>query len=376
MRLNKSVWLCLFLAIGCLGPIFGLAAPSLEYLSASQLAAEMSGDDRPLLLDVRTEVEYVNGHIPGAVFLPLSQVERVSAMAQLDDRLVVYCSASECQSSVEAAAEMIDAGFTAVRVLDGGFPAWEKAGYEIAQGPESGEFSSGIAPDSIALGAVIGVGLADGINPCAIGMLVFLLGYLIIFAKQPGRVLGTGIIYIATVFATYFIIGLLFYQVLLAFSQTPEYAVVSNLIHLVLGGILVVTGIINLKDFFWPGVGFSLEIPKYIRPYLQGWVAKATTLSTVVLGVLVTVFEMPCSLPLYAGMLDILSRSELTKIATVGYLGLYNLMFILPLLVILAVVYSGKKITLVKEWEHRSKKWMKLLMGSMLVGFGIWLLLT
>ena len=376
MRLKSLIFLGLFLAAGGLWPMLGATAPSLEYLSVSQLSAEMSGKDQPLLLDVRTEVEYVNGHIPDAVFLPLSQVDRVREMAQPSDRIVIYCSASECQASVEAAKQMKNDGFSQVRVLQGGFPAWDKAGYEIAPGQEAGGPDTGIDTNAIALGAVLGVGLADGINPCAIGMLVFLLGYLIVFAKQSGRVLSIGTIYIATVFATYFVIGLLFYQVLLSFSLTPSYAVISNLIHLVLGVILVVTGIINLKDFFWPDVGFSLEIPKYIRPYLQGWVAKTTISATVVLGVLVTVFEMPCSLPLYAGMLDILSRSGLSKITTVGYLGLYNLMFILPLLVILVVVYSGKKITLVKEWEHRSKKWMKLLMGATLVGFGIWLLLT
>ncbi len=375
---NKFLIFLAMLAVGaCAGwPIFGQAARGVEYLTADQLQRELAGSNPPLVLDVRSEVEYINGHLPGAKFWALSQIDKIGEIARHDDSIVAYCGATECQSSVEAAEQMMDDGFTRVRVLQGGYPAWEKAGNEIVQGQEEGKADSGISTNAIALSAVLGVGLADGINPCAIGMLVFLLGYLIVFAKQPGRVLNIGIIYIITVFATYFVIGLLFYQVLLTFSQTPQYAVVSNLIHLVLGAILVITGAINLKDFFWPGRGFSLEIPKYIRPYLQGWVAKATISATVVLGALVTIFEMPCSLPLYAGTLDILSRSGLSRLTTVGYLGIYNLMFILPLLVILFIVYSGKKITMVKEWEHRSKKWMKLLMGSMLVGFGIWLLLT
>lgn len=377
-RKNKFfIFSALLAAIFVLGwPTLGQAASPVEYLTVGQLQDELAGGSPPILLDVRSEVEYVDGHIPGAKFWPLSRIDRVGEIASPGDAIVVYCGATECQSSVEAAEEMADAGFTQVRVVQGGFPAWEKAGYEVMQGQDEGRTVSGITPNAIALGAVLGVGLADGINPCAIGMLVFLLGYLIVFAKQPGRILNIGTIYIATVFATYFVIGLLFYQILLTFSQTAQYALVSNLIHLVLGAILVVTGAINLKDFFWPGRGFSLEIPKYIRPYLLGWVTKATISATVVLGALVTIFEMPCSLPLYAGMLDILSRSSLSRLTTVGYLGLYNLMFILPLLIILIVVYSGKKITLVKEWEHRSKKWMKLLMGAMLLGFGIWLLLT
>jgi len=54
-------------------------------------------------------------------------------------------------------------------------------------------------------------GIMDGINPCAIGMLIMLLGYLIVFAKKPERVLKTGVLYIGTIYVTYFILGLLFY---------------------------------------------------------------------------------------------------------------------------------------------------------------------
>src|SRR3989338_4742567 len=56
-------------------------------------------------------------------------------------------------------------------------------------------------------------GLADGINPCAIGMMVMLLGYLVIFhRKQRRQLIVIGGAYILTVFLTYLVIGLGFYR--------------------------------------------------------------------------------------------------------------------------------------------------------------------
>ncbi|EKD49702.1 MAG: cytochrome c biogenesis protein, transmembrane region [uncultured bacterium] len=350
------------------------------YISVSDLKTKIDAGEKNLaILDVRQGVEYVDAHIQGALSLPLSDVKKnAEAKVAKDKEIVTYCSATECQASLSAAKKLHDLGYRNIKILEGGFPAWENEGYKVNSGWEDDRTfaKGGLTSESIALGTVIGIGLADGVNPCAIGMLVFLLGYLIVFAGRRKDVPRTGVVYIAVVFATYFIVGLLFYRVLVEFSHTSRYAAISNLIHLVLGGILIIAGAINVKDFAFYGVGPSLEISKKVRPFLQRWVSKTTLLSTVVLAVLVTIFEVPCSLPLYAGVLDVLSRSDVSKVGIVGYLGLYNFLFVLPLIVILILVWSGKKMVDLKEWEHRSKKWMKLSMGVILIGFGIWMLLT
>ncbi|MFC1617900.1 GAP family protein [Patescibacteria group bacterium] len=376
---NKSLVLILVALLVGTGSLFVLgnvlAKGDSASITASELEEETSSEDPPIVVDVRSEVEYVDAHIEGAKLLSLADIDEAGEHFSQDDKLVVYCGATECEASTIAADELKDDGFSKVLVLQGGFPAWESAGYPTASGTEGEEVSEGLSTSAIALGTVIGVGLADGINPCAIGMLVFLMGYLIVFAKKLKQVRGVGIVYIATVFATYFAIGLFFYQILVTFSQSPEYATVSSLITLTLGVILIAAGVINIKDFFWKGEGFSLEIPQRVRPLLQSWVVKATLPATMILAILVTVFEMPCSLPLYAGMLDILARSGLERFDMVGYIALYNLMFVVPLIVIFILVYSGKRISMIKEWEHQAKWWMKLAMGIILIGFGIWMLL-
>ena len=117
-------------------------------------------------------------------------------------------------------------------------------------------------------------GLVDGVNPCAIGMLLLLLGYLIIFAKRPERVLKTGILYIGAIYLTYLLLGLLFYQSVnfLNFTSFRES------FNKILGGLLLAAGTINIKDWFYyrgarkeiRGVwgkfwDFHLEIPQKIR---------------------------------------------------------------------------------------------------------------
>lgn len=225
-------------------------------------------------------------------------------------------------------------------------------------------------------------GLVDGVNPCAIGMLVLLLGYLLVFAKKPERVLKTGILYIATVYLTYLVVGYFLFSSLniLHFSS---YRAVFNPI---LGSILLFAGLINIKDFWFTqerggkGLGgkiksFHLEIPQRARPNLLKIVERVSYPATVFLAVIVTLFETPCSLPIYLGTINILSQSGLSSLGVLAYFLYYNFLFVFPLVVILMVVWQGKRVVEVKEWEHKYRKWMKLAIGVLLVAIASWTIL-
>ena len=223
----------------------------------------------------------------------------------------------------------------------------------------------------VALPTVIVAGLIDGLNPCAIGMMVFLLGYLVVFAGKPERVLKTGLLYIATVYLTYFVIGLFFYEGLSRFLGAPGFSEAAAAIKVILGVAVIGAGLINLKDFFFPGRGLSLEIPQNLRPKLQTWVEKSTYPATFILAILVTLFETPCSFPLYAGTVGILSRCDFSTLQLLVYLGVYNLLFVLPLILILGLIFGGVEIVYLKEWEHRNKSRLRGLMGALLVVLGV-----
>lgn len=214
-------------------------------------------------------------------------------------------------------------------------------------------------------------GLVDGINPCAIGMMVMLLGYLMVFAKKPGRILITGLVYIISVFITYLVVGLGFYSIVSRFDFTGE----ARVLNVVVGAILMGAGIIQIKDFLGFEWGPHLRIPTASKARLLTLIEKVTIPATILLGVLVTLLETPCSLPLYVGTATILAQSGMAMPFVVMYFLYYNFLFVLPLIVVLLVVYRGKKLVDVKEWEHKAKRWMHLSLGLVLSVMGLWLLL-
>jgi cytochrome c biogenesis protein CcdA len=228
--------------------------------------------------------------------------------------------------------------------------------------------TSVLNPQNLAIPAVVAAGLVDGINPCAIGMLVFLLGYLIVFAERQQAVLRTGLAYIGTVFTTYFLIGLVFYQTVSVLMASPPFVAISQWFRGLLGLGLIAVGLASIRGVNW-------GIPDSARPRLHSLVERRSLPATVLLAVLVTVLETPCSFPLYAGAVGILSRCNLSSFGLLGYLLLYNLLFVLPLVLILGLVYAGVGIPQLKEWEHRHQRKMRLLMGVVLVFLGLVLIL-
>ena len=224
------------------------------------------------------------------------------------------------------------------------------------------------------LPVIIVAGLIDGINPCAIGMMILLIGYMIVFAKKRDQVLKIGGVYITTVFLTYFLIGIVFYKFIGVLVALPYYHDISKIIRYTLGVLIIAAGLINIKDFFWYGKGFSLQIPQSQRMKLTKYVEKASLPATFLLGIIVTLFELPCSLPLYVGSIGLL-YDNLGRGNVILYLLVYNLMFVVPLIVIYVLTLMGKRMADLKEWQEKRQREMKLGMGIVLVLLGIILFL-
>lgn len=214
-------------------------------------------------------------------------------------------------------------------------------------------------------------GFVDGINPCAIGMMVMLLGYLLVFANKPERVLKTGLLYVGTVFVTYLVVGLGLYSFVSQFDLSPG----ARVLNWIIGGVLTIAGLIQFKDFLGIEGGPHLRIPTASKERLQGLVEKVSYPMTIVLGILVTLLETPCSLPIYVGTATILSQSGMAFPLVMLYFLYYNFLFVLPLIVVLIVMWRGKKLVEVKEWEHKAKRWMHLGLAVVLLVMGGWLLL-
>ena len=88
-----------------------------------------------VILDIRDEHSYVDGHIPGAILLPFPAVDSAARGLQgLDASIITYCSCPAEESSLAAALQLRGAGIENVFVLVGGYPEWVKQQRPVIQG--------------------------------------------------------------------------------------------------------------------------------------------------------------------------------------------------------------------------------------------------
>jgi len=224
-------------------------------------------------------------------------------------------------------------------------------------------------PDGINLPMLVGAAIIDSINPCAFGVLIFLLAYLTKVFKKPWHMALHGFVYTTGVFVTYLIAGLVLLPILSSFGK---FSVVS---YVVIAILILLAGLVEIKDFFWYGKGFSLSIfpssAKRIKMYMKKLSCRLSTAFS--LGVFVALVELPCTGAVYLAVLTLMSLAGVTT-QHVSFLVLYNFIFVLPLFVIIFLMYKGVSAKKFEEWRQRHKAVMRLLTGLLLIGMGLWML--
>jgi len=218
----------------------------------------------------------------------------------------------------------------------------------------------------ITIPLIVGSAVIDSINPCAFAVLVFLILYLMT-VKNKQKMLIFGLVYIFMIFLVYFVAGL----GLLSFVQSVS---LTKFFYSFTAGLAIVLGLINLKDFFWYGKGITLKIPDSQKQRLNKYIRKATLPATIILGVLVAMFELPCTGGVYLAIISLLAAKHTWWSAFFNLL-VYNVIFVLPLIVILLAVYKGLPPEKVDKWRQEKKKWMKLSVGLVLIALGIFMLI-
>ncbi len=214
---------------------------------------------------------------------------------------------------------------------------------------------------------VLGAGLLDGINPCAFAVLLLFMAFLFTLQRARSQMLQAGLVYIGAIYLTYLAIGL---GILRVFTLSSEPHVIAKLG----AGFMIVLGLVNVKDAFWYGRWFSLGVLKVGAETRERWMRKATLPATAVLGFLVGICEFPCTGGVYVGVLGLLS-AQTTYLSGLGYLVLYNVMFVLPLVAILVALGNRRTLGQVSRWEAQHKRALKLGQGLVMIALGAGILL-
>jgi rhodanese-related sulfurtransferase len=98
-------------------------------MSSTELAQRLEEDKDMLLIDVLDEGSFQEEHIPGAVNIPLDELGEKAKTFKKNQRIVVYGSTHDDESSNRAAEILETLGFRKVSDFDGGVHAWKQAGY-------------------------------------------------------------------------------------------------------------------------------------------------------------------------------------------------------------------------------------------------------
>ena len=182
------------------------------------------------------------------------------------------------------------------------------------------------------------------------------------------RLIGLGLTYTFAVFFAYLMAG---FGLLFFLNSIPLY--ITEYLSLAIGSLIIIAGILEMKDFFWYGKGPSLQIPVYFSKKLSATASNSTTYGGVfLLGVFVSAIELPCTGAPYLAIITLISQNF--DIYGFMLLVLYNLIFVSPLLIILGLVVGGVKLNNIQSWKQANKGYMRFAIGVFLIALG-WLLI-
>lgn len=229
---------------------------------------------------------------------------------------------------------------------------------------------------NLTVGIIFGAALADSINPCVFGVLIFLLAFMTRVFKNRNRMLLGGLLYTIVVYLTYLALGFGILRVTVSIDIATAFYWVAAIIA-------ILAGLLEIKDFFWYGRGFTLQMLPGGAERLKRYTAaieriqkrhpSASMLLIALLGIFVVLVELPCTGAPYFAILALLAQGSYAT--AVPYLLFYNFVFVLPLLVVIGIAYFGRN-ERIEQWRRQYRGAMRLAIGLFLIALGAYMIRT
>ncbi|MDI6606762.1 MAG: DUF1573 domain-containing protein, partial [Candidatus Omnitrophota bacterium] len=247
---------------------------------------------------------------------------------------------------------------------------------------------------SFSLLAVIGAGLIDGINPCAFTVIVFFISFLALQGYRKKELIVIGLSFICAVFITYLLIGVGIFNFL---YRLEGFWLAARLIGISIGVFSIALGILCLSDFFRfrktaSSEGMFLQLPEVIKKRIRSVIGlhyrkteeekqegvKPHILkliaSALVSGFLVSLLEAVCTGQVYLPTITFVLKTTSLKLEAWGQLLLYNLMFIIPLLMVFLCALFGVTSEGFAKFMKRHLGLIKILMAVLFFALGAFLI--
>lgn len=203
----------------------------------------------------------------------------------------------------------------------------------------------------------------DGLNPCAFAVLLFFIAFLYTLKQTKASIWKMGLVYIFAIFLAYFLIGIGLAQ---AFIITGSPHLMAKV-----GAYLVITlGIIHLLGVVFPKFPIKLRIPINTKATVEKWLYKATLPASFVGGFIVGLCTFPCSGGIYVAIIGLLASSQ-TYLSGLGWMVWYNLIFVSPLFIMLALASNKLATERLHKWERSKARYAKVIAALTMIALGV-----
>lgn len=227
----------------------------------------------------------------------------------------------------------------------------------------------------LTLPVVVAAGLVDSLNPCAFALLlVFVATMLAMISRQSDAagiraarrwLLSRGGIYLLGIFLTYLALGL----GLLGTLEVAKSLSSTHLVSRLAAFVAIALGLLALQEALVPEFGSRLGAHVDVAR-LRASIAHLSFPALFGAGVLVGLCTVPCSGTVYLAVLALLAAQR-TLLDGVGYLVLYNLAFISPLVIVLSLASSRPFYQAAARWQLQHRLTLKLSTGLVAIGVGL-----
>ncbi|MEK7459791.1 MAG: cytochrome c biogenesis protein CcdA [Patescibacteria group bacterium] len=205
--------------------------------------------------------------------------------------------------------------------------------------------------------------ILDSVHPCSFSILLITIAFLFGMQMSRKKILELGGTYVAGIFVAYFLIGLGLLKVLHLFN-TPHFMGKLG------ATLLIVFGVLNLINRFFPNFPIKLKMPSVSHGLMSKLMDKASFPAVFGLGLLVGICQFPCMGGPYLMVIGLL-RDQVTYMSGFGYLLLFNLILIIPLVIVLFISANKNLVEKMEIWKRDNVKEVRLRAGIAMIIVGI-----
>ena len=205
--------------------------------------------------------------------------------------------------------------------------------------------------------------LLDSVHPCSFSILLITIAFLFGMQMARGRILQIGGTYIAGIFGAYLLIGLGLLNAFHLFN-TPHFMGKLG------ATLLIGFGLLNLTNALFPKFPIKLKIPSVSHTPMAALMEKASLPAALGLGALVGICQFPCMGGPYLMVIGLL-HDRATYFTGFGYLTLYNLILIAPLVAVLGIAADKTILDKMQVWKSTNLKSVRFWAGIAMIGVGI-----